>query len=231
MEILSVSNLNKSYSKKVLDNLNFTINKGEVVGLVGPNGAGKTTLMRILCLLSKADSGEVKLCGISNNNKKDREKYLSNLSAIIETPALYENLSGYDNIDLIRRINNLSKERMNEMIEFINIGDMIKHKVKQYSLGMKQRLALGISLLNSPNLLILDEPTNGLDYDGIIEFRKLISEIVSKNQVSVIISSHILSEIEKLCQRILFLKECKLIDENISKDSVDDMYKSIYRGE
>lgn len=231
MEILSVSNLNKSYSKKVLDNLNFTINKGEVVGLVGPNGAGKTTLMRILCLLSKADSGEVKLCGISNNNKKDREKYLSNLSAIIETPALYENLSGYDNIDLIRRINNLSKERMNEMIEFINIGDMIKHKVKQYSLGMKQRLALGISLLNSPNLLILDEPTNGLDYDGIIEFRKLISEIVSKNQVSVIISSHILSEIEKLCQRILFLKEGKLIDENISKDSVDDMYKSIYRGE
>lgn len=231
MEILSVSNLNKSYSKKVLDNLNFTINKGEIVGLVGPNGAGKTTLMRILCLLSKADSGEVKLCGISNNSKKDREKYLSNLSAIIETPALYENLSGYDNIDLIRRINNLSKERMNEMIEFINIGDMIKHKVKQYSLGMKQRLALGISLLNSPNLLILDEPTNGLDYDGIIEFRKLISEIVSKNQVSVIISSHILSEIEKLCQRILFLKEGKLIDENISKDSVDDMYKSIYRGE
>lgn len=231
MEILSVCNLNKSYSKKVLDNLNFTINKGEVVGLVGPNGAGKTTLMRILCLLSKADSGEVKLCGISNNSKKDREKYLSNLSAIIETPALYENLSGYDNIDLIRRINNLSKERMNEMIEFINIGDMIKHKVKQYSLGMKQRLALGISLLNSPNLLILDEPTNGLDYDGIIEFRKLISEIVSKNQVSVIISSHILSEIEKLCQRILFLKEGKLIDENISKDSVDDMYKSIYRGE
>lgn len=231
MEILSVCNLNKSYSKKVLDNLNFTINKGEIVGLVGPNGAGKTTLMRILCLLSKADSGEVKLCGISNNSKKDREKYLSNLSAIIETPALYENLSGYDNIDLIRRINNLSKERMNEMIEFINIGDMIKHKVKQYSLGMKQRLALGISLLNSPNLLILDEPTNGLDYDGIIEFRKLISEIVSKNQVSVIISSHILSEIEKLCQRILFLKECKLIDENISKDSVDDMYKSIYRGE
>lgn len=231
MEILSVSNLNKSYNKKVLDNLNFTINKGEVVGLIGPNGAGKTTLMKILCLLSKADSGEVKLCGISNNNKKDREKYLANLSAIIETPALYENLSGYDNIDFIRRINKISKERMDEMIKFINIGDMINNKVKQYSLGMKQRLAIGIALLSSPNLLILDEPTNGLDYDGIIEFRKLISDVVKDNDVSVIISSHILSEIEKLCQRLLFLKDGKLIDEKISSDSVDKMYESVYRGE
>lgn len=231
MGLLTVSNLSKSYSKKVLDDLSFSINEGEVVGLVGPNGAGKTTLMRILCLLSKADSGDVEVCGFSSKNKKEREKYLSNLSAIIETPALYENLSGYDNLDMIRRINNVSKDRMKEMIEFVNIGDMIKHKVKDYSLGMKQRLALGIALLNSPKLLILDEPTNGLDYDGIIEFRELVQKVVAENKVSVIISSHILSEIEKMCHRILFIKDGKLIDTSVSNESVDEMYRSIYRGE
>lgn len=231
MELLNVENLRKSYSKKVLDDINFIINEGEVVGLVGPNGAGKTTLMRILCLLSNADSGEVKLCGISNKSNKERETYLRNLSAIIETPALYENLSGYDNLEMIRRINNLSKDRMNEMIAFVNIGDMIKRKVKEYSLGMKQRLALGIALLNSPKLLILDEPTNGLDYDGIIEFRGLIEKVVANNKVTVIISSHILSEIEKMCHRILFLKDGKIIDASICEKSVDEMYRTIYRGE
>ncbi|SHK31465.1 ABC-2 type transport system ATP-binding protein [Hathewaya proteolytica DSM 3090] len=231
MELLNVENVNKSYSKKVLDDVNFTINQGEVVGLVGPNGAGKTTLMRILCLLSNADSGEVKLCGISNKSRKEREKYLSNLAAIIETPALYENLSGYDNLDMIRRINNLSKDRMNEIIEFVNIGNMIKHRVKEYSLGMKQRLALGIALINSPKLLILDEPTNGLDYDGIIEFRELVAKVVEENKVSVIISSHILSEVEKMCHRILFLKDGKIIDASVSEKTVDEMYRTIYRGE
>lgn len=213
MNILSVKNLSKSYNKKVLDNVSFSIDSGEIIGLVGPNGVGKTTLMKIISLLIKPDSGQVSICDI--NSKGHREEYLSKFSCTIESPALYENLTGYDNIEFIRDINKVSKEYMNEILQFVNVGKMIKEKVKNYSLGMKQRLGLGMALLTSPKLLILDEPTNGLDPDGSMEFRKLLLQLAKEKDMAILISSHILSELDKTCQKILFLKDGKILKSDV----------------
>ncbi|SHK07277.1 ABC-2 type transport system ATP-binding protein [Hathewaya proteolytica DSM 3090] len=215
MDILKVENLCKSYKKKVLDDVSFAIKPGEIIGLVGPNGVGKTTLMKIICLLANADSGNVSICDLSS--KGNREQYLSKLSCTIETPALYENLTGYDNIEFIRDLNKVSKERMKEILDFVGVGKMIKEKVKNYSLGMKQRIGLGIALLTSPNLLILDEPTNGLDPDGSAEFRKQLLQLVDKKDMAILISSHILSELDKTCTKILFLKEGRIIESNVEE--------------
>lgn len=213
MKILEVINLNKSYKKKqVLKNINFSIKQGEIVALIGPNGAGKTTIMKLISNLASKDSGIIKIDGISAEN--NIIKYLSKFSAIIETPSLYEMMSGYDNINFIRKINNISEEKMNDILSFINIGDSINDKVKNYSLGMKQRLALGVQLMTEPKLLILDEPTNGLDPQGVIEFREIIKKLTNENKMSILISSHILSELEKVCSKILFIKDGELINEN-----------------
>jgi len=224
MIVLDVKNINKSYkNKKVLKDISFSINEGEIVALIGPNGAGKTTIMKIISNLLSSDSGSVKICGLSAN--KNREDYFYKFSSIIETPALYENLSGYDNINFIRKINNISKEKMNEILEFVDIGSSIKNKVKNYSLGMKQRLALGIALIKEPKLLILDEPTNGLDPNGVIEFRELLKKFASENGISVLISSHILSELDKISTRILFIKDGELV--NLEKVEKTENYQTI----
>ena len=218
MTILEVNNISKSYkNKKILKNISFSIDKGEIVALVGPNGAGKTTLMKIISNLLNQDDGTVKIFGLSVND--NRIEYLSKFSSIIETPSLYEMLSGYDNINFIRKINNISMEKMDSVLEFINIGKAINNKVKTYSLGMKQRLALGIALIIEPKLLILDEPTNGLDPEGVMEFRSLLKKFASVNGMSILISSHILSELDKICSRILLIKNGELVDlEDINKN-------------
>ncbi|SHK03150.1 ABC-2 type transport system ATP-binding protein [Hathewaya proteolytica DSM 3090] len=244
MEVLSIDNLNKSYSKKVLDNISFKINQGEVVGLVGPNGVGKTTLMKIICNLGLQDSGCIKICGVDSKDKGEKKKqYLSSFSCVIENPALYEELSGYENIEFIRKLNKIPKESMEEMLEFVGIGNMIKKKVKFYSLGMKQRLALAICLITSPKLLILDEPTNGLDPDGSMEFRKMLNKLSQEKHIAVLISSHILSELDKTCSRILFLKDGNIVQcdvkevrENNKKILIStkenmEVLKKIFQGE
>lgn len=211
MNILEVENLTKSYkNKKVLNEISFSINEGEIVALIGPNGVGKTTIMKIISDLLKQDAGSVKICGLLA--KDNRVEYLSKFSSIIETPSLYEMLSGYDNINFIRKINNISMEKMNNILDFINIGKSINDKVKNYSLGMKQRLALGIALITEPKLLILDEPTNGLDPEGVIEFRNLLKKFASERGIGILISSHILSELDKICTRILFIKDGELVN-------------------
>lgn len=211
METLIIENLYKKYkSKKALENINISINKGEIVGLVGPNGAGKTTLMKIICDLIEWDEGIVKVC--NTTPLENRVKYLSNISSIIETPALYEDLKGIDNINFISKLNNVSREKIQDIIKFINIGEDINKKVKSYSLGMKQRLALGIALITEPKLLILDEPTNGLDPQGVLEFRELLKKYSRENNVSILISSHNLSELDKLCTKIIFIRDGKLIE-------------------
>lgn len=213
MNILNIKNLNKSFKNvKVLKDLTFSIKKGEIVAVVGPNGIGKTTLMKSIAGLINVDSGLIEINNISI--KDNRESYLSKFSCIIETPSLYEILSGYDNINLIRTINNISKDKLNEILSFINIGDKINSKVKTYSLGMKQRLALGIALLTEPELLVLDEPTNGLDPSGSSELRNLLLKLASTKGVSVLISSHILSDLEKICNKIIFIKDGSIISVN-----------------
>lgn len=220
MRILEINNLNKTFKhQEVLKNICLNIDEGEIVALIGPNGSGKTTLMKIISGLLKPDSGTIKLLNLSIND--DMTKYLSYFSSIIETPSLYETLTGLDNINFIRKLNNVSNKKMDEIIEFINIGDSINKRVKNYSLGMKQRLALGIALLTEPKLLILDEPTNGLDPEGVIEFRELLKKISKNKKTSILISSHILSELDKICTRILFIKDKQLIEETSLSKSKD----------
>ncbi|MDD6771248.1 MAG: ABC transporter ATP-binding protein [Inconstantimicrobium porci] len=218
MNVLDVNDICKSFDgKSILKNINLSIAEGEIIGLIGPNGAGKTTIMKMIAGLVPEDSGTIKVCGTLLND--DRNKYLSSFSSIIENPSFYEMLSGYDNLNFIRKVNNVSIEKMKNIIEFINIGDALKNKVRTYSLGMKQRLSLGIALLTEPKLLILDEPTNGLDPEGVMELRKLITESAKKNKMSVLISSHILTEIDKMCTRVLFIKDGQLIEnEKVEKD-------------
>lgn len=173
--------------------------------------------MKVISDLLKQDDGKVRICGLSADD--NRVEYLSKFSSIIETPSLYEMLSGYDNINFIRKINNISIEKMKDILNFVNIGESINDKVKNYSLGMKQRLALGIAVLTEPKLLILDEPTNGLDPEGVIEFRGLLKKFATEHKMSILISSHILSELDKICTRILFIKDGELVDvEDINKN-------------
>ncbi|MBD7916220.1 ABC transporter ATP-binding protein [Clostridium sp. Sa3CUN1] len=219
MNTLIVKNLNKSFKNiKVLNEINFSIEKGNIVALVGPNGAGKTTLMKCITGLTTIDNGLIEIDGTSIN--KNRSKYLSNFSSIIETPSLYEMLSGYDNINFIKEINNISKEKFNEILSFVNLGDRIYSKVKTYSLGMKQKLALGMALLTEPKLLILDEPTNGLDPSASSDLCNLLLEMSRKINISILVSSHILSDLEKICDKIIFIKDGSIFLENKSDSTI-----------
>ncbi|SEO06243.1 ABC-2 type transport system ATP-binding protein [Terribacillus saccharophilus] len=203
--ILEVQQVSKSYKKKkVIDNVSFNIKRGEVVGLVGPNGAGKTTLMKIIMNLIQNYQGTIKL--------EEHKKRKKQIGAIIENPSFYPNLSGMENLKYFAEVSGgYDEEHVRSIIKMMKIDGFINKKVKNYSLGMKQRLGIAQSLLNNPDFLILDEPTNGLDPEGVVEIRNIIAEIVRTKNISVLISSHILSEIENLCDRVLFLKNGSLM--------------------
>ncbi|MBZ9685632.1 ABC transporter ATP-binding protein [Clostridium estertheticum] len=203
--ILQVNNLYKSLSKReIIKGISFQVNKGEVFGFLGPNGAGKTTTIRMIVGLIKPDKGEVLINGY--DVQKDFIKAMKNLGCIVENPEMYLDLTGRENLKIFARMyGNVPKERIEEIIELIGLKDRIDDKVRKYSLGMRQRLGLGQALLPKPSLLILDEPTNGLDPVGIVEFRKIIKDLVRDNETAVFISSHMLSEIEQLCDRVAFI--------------------------
>lgn len=203
--ILTVNNLTKEYKgKHAIHDISFNIKKGEVLGLVGPNGAGKTTLMKIIVNIIRKYKGKV---AFSNSHTGKRR-----IGCIIENPCFYPNLSGFDNLRYFAEFSGgYNQNEVNEIIQMLGIDGFINKKVKNYSLGMKQRLGIAQALLNSPELLILDEPTNGLDPEGVVEIRNIIKEIVKTRQISVLISSHILSEIEIICDRVLFLKNGKSV--------------------
>ncbi len=216
-KIISVNNLNKFYGKKqVLKNISFDLYEGEIVGFVGPNGAGKSTTMKALLTLVSPTSGSINICG--HDLKKEREKCLSYISGQIEYPAFYPNLTGKENIDFFALIKNVKKSKVKDVIDFMDINDNINNKVKTYSMGMKQRLAIATALLNDPKLLILDEPTNGLDFKGVIDLRNLLFKLAKEKNISIFISSHYLNEIERLVDRIIWINEGKLLDVNHNKE-------------
>lgn len=220
MNVLSVNNISKKYkNKEILNRVSFKIDEGEVVGLIGPNGAGKSSIMKIISNIVIPDDGEVRICDISV--KEDRNKYLSYFSSVIENPSLYENLSGYDNLNFIRKINKKSKKEFQEVLEFIGIKENINNKVKTYSLGIKQRLNLGIALIAEPKLLILDEPTNGFDVSATNELKKLIKFLAQSKKISILISSHILSDLDKVCTRKIFINNGKLVLNNVIEKNKD----------
>jgi ABC-2 type transport system ATP-binding protein len=210
-KLAEVYNLNKYYGKHhVLNDVSFTIYENEIVGFIGPNGAGKSTTMKCMVGLVLKDSGTINIAGF--DIEKDREKLLECTSSLIESPGLYPNMSGYDHLVLISKLRNVGKDRLNEMIEFTRLGSMLKMDTSKYSMGMKQRLALAIALMSRPKLLILDEPSSGLDPRGIIELRLTLKELVKNEGISILFSTHQLGEIEKIADRIICINKGKIIE-------------------
>ena len=220
MEILRCENIEKEIKgKKIIEDISFSINSGDIVGLLGPNGAGKTTIIKLILNLIKLTKGSIYINGY--NKDKYFVKAMEKVGAIVEMPDLYMYLSGYDNLRIIaNNYKNISRERIDEVAKIVGLEKRIKDKVYTYSLGMRQRLGIAGAIINEPKLLILDEPTNGLDIEGIIEMRNLIKKL-SQKEIGILISSHNLSEIDNLCNRIILIKKGKKIS-----DSTIEEFKS-----
>lgn len=229
--ILEMQGITKFFGKrKVLDNISLTVSEGEILGFLGPNGAGKTTAIKIILGLLNADSGMVTINGF--DIKKDFEKALEKVGGIIESPEMYNFLTGYDNLLLFARMHGLGKERVKQVAEQVKLSGRLNDKVKKYSLGMRQRLGVAQALLNSPNLLVLDEPTNGLDPVGIKELRDMLREL-AKSGVAVFVSSHLLAEMELMCDTLCIIEEGKIVtkkalSELISSKDIDNRINYIY---
>lgn len=225
MKVLEVKNIDKFFGKKqILKDISFDIEEGEILGFVGPNGSGKTTTIKIILGLQQASRGEVFING--NNIKDNYENAIRKIGAIVESPDMYMYLSGLENLKLVANYYNISHNEIERVVEFVGLKDRIKDKVSKYSLGMRQRLGIAQAILNKPNLLIVDEPTNGLDPSGIIEFRNMLKELAKKEKMSIFISSHNLAEIENICDKVLLLKEGKIVSSDVLKEvENNDKYK------
>ncbi len=210
-KILEVENLKKSYNGVcvlVIDKLEIEVKS--IYGLIGPNGAGKSTLMKLILSLIKKDSGKIHLFGkeINNNNQKNFNKIIG---ALIENPSFYDHLTAYDNLEIICSLKKINKSEIPKTLELVGLHSVANKKAQEFSLGMKQRLGIAIALIGEPKMLILDEPINGLDPQGIEEMRILFKNIVLHSSTSILISSHLLDEIEKISTHIGILKNGKLI--------------------
>ena len=225
MKVLEVKNIDKFFGKKqILKDISFDIEEGEILGFVGPNGSGKTTTIKIILGLQKASSGEVYING--DNIKENFENAIRKVGAIVESPDMYMYLSGLENLKLVANYYNISHNEIERVVEFVGLKDRIKDKVSKYSLGMRQRLGIAQAILNKPNLLIVDEPTNGLDPSGIIEFRKMLKELAKKEKMSIFISSHNLAEIENICDKVLLINEGEIVSLDVLHEKNDkDKYK------
>ncbi|MBZ9606662.1 ABC transporter ATP-binding protein [Clostridium estertheticum] len=199
--LLETEGLTKKYNgRKAVNNLSIAVYEGDVYGFLGPNGAGKSTTIKSIMGLIKPTSGKVIINGYDVHIQ--REKAIERIGAMVESPSFYGGLSGYKNLLLMANLYELPKERVREVLEMVDMTEAANKKVSKYSLGMKQRLGIARAFLNNPNIVILDEPTNGLDPQGIKDIRKLIHDLSKQYGVTVLISSHILSEIQAVCNRI-----------------------------
>ncbi len=209
--IIQTTNLSFSFANgvKTLDNINLQVPKGSVFGFLGPNGAGKTTTLRLLLGLLKNQHGKLELFG--EEFSSHRMDILKRLGSLIEQPSLYLHLSAKENLEIYRLIYKVSKSRVEEVLKIVGLKQTGKKKTKQFSLGMKQRLSIAIALLHQPELLILDEPTNGLDPNGIIETRELIKKLNREHNTTVLVSSHILPEMERMATHLGIIHKGKML--------------------
>ncbi|PGA98429.1 ABC transporter ATP-binding protein [Bacillus toyonensis] len=209
--ILSVRDVKKVIGKKtIVENISFDVKQGEVFGFLGPNGAGKTTTIRMLVGLIKETEGTISIGGYSI--KENFREAMRQIGSIVENPELYTYLTGWENLkQFARMLGGISDERIIEIAKMVHLDERIHDKVKTYSLGMKQRLGIAQALLGNPKLLILDEPTNGLDPAGIRELREFIHKLVKEENMSVFISSHLLSEVQMICDRVAIIHKGKMI--------------------
>ena len=226
--VLEVLGLKKRIGlKTIVEDISFDMHEGEIIGLLGPNGSGKTTIMRMLVGLTKTTKGEVycfeKPLGLG------KVKMLKEVGAMIETPEFYNYMSGWSNLKQMARVcgKKVSRARMKELVEFVGLSKVIRKKVKTYSLGMRQRLGLAQALLNDPKILILDEPVNGLDPQGVQDFRNKLKEIAATG-VSILISSHLLDEIEKVSDRVIVIEKGRIIaDDKLDNLVADEAIKTL----
>lgn len=212
LPILKVENLTKYYGdKKVVNRVNFSVFAGQIFGFVGPNGAGKSTTIKMITGLTNISYGSVRICGYSVEHSF--KKAISNIGAVVETPQLYPYLSGLQNLKLFANFyGKKAQARISKIVKLVGLENRIKDKVSTYSLGMKQRLGIAQALLNKPQLLILDEPTNGLDPNGIVEMRNILRVLAEQEKMAIIISSHNLLELEQICDVIGIINNGSIIE-------------------
>ena len=216
--VLEVSNLVKYFGKKkILNEVSFSINEGEILGFIGPNGAGKTTTIKLILGLQSINSGTVKINGY--DLEKDFENAIKSVGAIVESPDMYMYLSGRKNLKLVANMyKDVDENRINEVIKLVGLEKRIDDKVSKYSLGMRQRLGIAVALLHRPKLLILDEPTNGLDPEGIKELRDLMKDLAKKEKTAILISSHNLAELESFCTNVCLIQNGEIISTSTLKE-------------
>lgn len=224
-EVLVLENISKSFGKRlIIDNVSLSVREGEVFGFLGPNGAGKTTTIKMILGLLSIDSGRISVMG--HDIEKNFEKAMKNVCGIVENPDMYGYLSGYDNLRIHARACGVAEERINEVVEIVGMQYRIKDKFKTYSLGMKQRLGIAQALLHNPKIMILDEPTNGLDPAGIKEVRDLLKQLAHEQGISVFVSSHILQEMQQMCDTVGIINNGRIL----RIGSVDELTHSATQG-
>ena len=227
-KVLECKNLNKKIGKKdILKNVSLEIQEGDILGFIGPNGAGKTTTIKLILGLQKITSGEVKINGY--DIKKDFEKAIEKVGTIVENPDLYMYMSGLENLKIIARLyKNVDEKRVEEVIKLVGLENRIKDKVSKYSLGMRQRLGIAQAVLHKPKLLILDEPTNGLDPEGIKQLRDLLTKLAKQEKMAILISSHNLAELESFCNKVSIIQNGEIIETSTLEEAKRVDGKMIY---
>ena len=226
-EILKCNGIYKDiHGKAIIKDVTFDIKEGEILGFIGPNGAGKTTTIKLILGLQKITKGNIQINGY--DVEKNFEKAIQKVGSIVENPDLYMYMSGYANLKLVANLyESVDKKRIDEVVKLVGLENRIKDKVSKYSLGMRQRLGIAQAILHKPNLLILDEPTNGLDPEGIKQVRELIVKLSKEEKMAVMISSHNLSEIENVCNRICIIKNGVVVEES----NIEDLKKETSNNE
>ena len=209
---LRIQNATKTFGSKVaVDNVSFDLRPGEVFGFLGPNGAGKTTMIKMIMGFIRPDEGTIVINGF--DRKKDYEKAMASVGGIVENPEMYTTLSAYLNLKMYAKLHdNVSKERIDEVLNIVGLSERAKDPVRKYSLGMKQRLGLAQAILHHPKVLILDEPTNGLDPAGIHQLRDILKKLAHEEGTAIMVSSHLLSEMQLMCDRIGIINKGKLLE-------------------
>ncbi|MWC30409.1 ABC transporter ATP-binding protein [Paenibacillus sp. MMS18-CY102] len=213
--VVQLSNVTKRIGNRtIIDQLSLDLQPGEVYGFLGPNGSGKTTTIRMMVGLMKLSGGEIRIKGHSIQG--DYEKAIRQVGAIVENPEMYKYLSGYKNLlHFARMVPGITRQRIDEVVKLVGLQARIHDKVKTYSLGMRQRLGVAQAIMHKPSLLILDEPTNGLDPVGIRELRDYLRKLAKEEGITVFVSSHLLSEMELMCDRVAIIQNGKLVDQRI----------------
>ena len=215
---MKVTNVSKSFGrKKVIDNVSFEIYPGEVFGFLGPNGAGKTTMIKMIMGFLSMDEGSVEIDGF--DREKHYEKAMASIGGIVENPEMYKDMTGRENLRMYARLQSrIPKERVEEVLTIVGMQDRANDKVRKYSLGMKQRIGVAQAMVHKPRVLILDEPTNGLDPAGIRELRDILIKLAHEEQVAVMVSSHLLTEMQMMCDRVGIIDKGRLLDIKTMED-------------